>query len=144
MSISGRSQVSLSGITITGGDNSATGVGGGINFTGTGKLALSSSIVTNNRAGYGAGINFRGTGSGSDKAELQVNYDTQVTNNTATTSGGGIRVEGNALLRIVDDQVWIARNHADGGYGGGVQVIGPAEADIGSPGYRFAEYLALF
>jgi predicted outer membrane repeat protein len=39
--------------------------------------------------------------------------------------------------------VWIALNHADGGYGGGVLVIGPARANLGSPGYRLAEYVAL-
>lgn len=62
-------------------------------------------------------------------AELWINYDTIISNNTAATSGGGLRVEGNSLLRVVDDQAWIANNHADGGYGGGILVISPAPGD---------------
>lgn len=143
MTISGRSQVWLGGLTITQGDNDTSGVGGGINFVGTGFLKVGSSAITNNRAGYGGGINFNGTGGADDVAELWIDYDTLITHNTATTSGGGIRIEGNATLRAVDDQVWIARNHADGGYGGGILVIGPARANLGSPGYTLIEPIAL-
>jgi len=143
MTISGHSQVWLGGLKITQGDNTSSGVGGGINFVGTGKLTIGSSTITNNHAGYGGGINFNGTGGENDVAELWINYETLITNNIADTSGGGIRVEGNATLRVTDAQVWIAQNHADGGYGGGVQVIGPARANIGSPGYRLVEYIAL-
>lgn len=143
MTISGRSQVWLGGLKITQGDNNAGGVGGGINFVGTGLLKVGSSTITGNRAGYGGGINFRGTGNSNDVAELWINVETLITNNTATTSGGGIRIEGNATLRVTDPQVWIALNHADNGYGGGMQVIGPAKAYLGSPGYRLAEYIGL-
>jgi predicted outer membrane repeat protein len=143
MTISGASKVWLSALTITQGDAGSAGVGGGIHFAGTGTLKMSSTTITNNHAGYGAGINFNGTGGGANVAELWVNYETLITNNTATTSGGGIRIEGNAALRVLDDQVWIALNHADGGYGGGIQVLSPARAELGSPGYRFAEYLPL-
>jgi len=65
------------------------GIGGSINFAGTGKLTIGSSTITNNHAEYGGGINFRGTGSANDIAELWINFETQITNNTATTSGGG-------------------------------------------------------
>jgi len=143
MTISGHSQVWLGGLTITQGDNNDSGVGGGINFVGTGQLKIGSSTITNNQAGYGGGINFHGTGGSNDVAELWINSETLITNNTATTSGGGIRIEGNAMLRATDPQVWIALNHADGGYGGGVQVIGPANAYLGSPGYQFAQYIGL-
>jgi len=143
MTISGASQVWLGGLLITQGDNTDSGVGGGINFVGTGFLKIGSSIISNNQAGYGGGINFRGTGSADDVAQLWINYETKITDNTATTSGGGIRIEGNATLRVVDHQVWIARNHADGGFGGGLLVLGPAQANLGSPGYRFAEYVGL-
>jgi predicted outer membrane repeat protein len=143
MTVSGHSLVWLGGLTITQGDNTSSGVGGGINFAGTGKLTIGSSTVTNNHAGYGGGINFNGTGGASDVAELWINYETLITNNSAGTSGGGIRIEGHAALRVLDEQVWIALNHADGGFGGGIQVIGPASADLGSPGYRLAEYVAL-
>lgn len=143
MTISGHSQVWLGGLTITQGDNNSSGVGGGINFVGTGKLTIGSSTITNNHAGYGGGINFNGTGGEDDVAELWINYETLITHNTAATSGGGIRIEGNASMRVVDPQVWIALNDAEGGYGGGIQVIGPARANIGSPGYRLVEYVAL-
>lgn len=143
MTISGHSQVWLGGLTISEGDNTASGVGGGINFVGTGFLKVGSSAITDNRAGYGGGINFNGTGGAGDVAELWINYDTLITHNAATTSGGGIRIEGNASMRVVDPQVWIAYNDAEGGYGGGIQVIGPARANIGSPGYQLIEYIAL-
>jgi len=143
MTVSGHSQVWLGGLKVTQGDNTSSGVGGGINFVGTGKLTIGSSMITNNHAGYGGGINFNGTGGEDDVAELWINYETLITNNIADTSGGGIRVEGNATLRVTDAQVWIAQNHADGGYGGGVLVIGPAKADLGSPGYQLIEYLGL-
>jgi predicted outer membrane repeat protein len=143
MTISGNSQVWLGGLTITQGDNSDSGVGGGINFVGTGKLTIGSSNISNNHAGYGGGINFRGTGGTDNVAELWINDETLITNNTAASSGGGIRIEGNARLYVTRPQVWIALNHADGGYGGGVQVIGPAQADLGSPGYLLAEYLGV-
>jgi hypothetical protein len=85
MTVSGHSLVWLGGLTITQGDNTSSGVGGGINFAGTGKLTIGSSTVTNNHAGYGGGINFNGTGGASDVAELWINYETLITNNSAGT-----------------------------------------------------------
>ncbi|MEO6690296.1 MAG: hypothetical protein ABIS07_12515 [Dokdonella sp.] len=143
MTISGHSRVGLGGFTITQGDNTSSGVGGGINFVGSGWLRVSSTTITNNQAGYGGGINFNGTGGSADVAELQIGVETLITNNTANTSGGGIRIEGNATLNIVEPQVMIGFNKAVGGYGGGILVIGPARADLGSPGYQFAEYVGL-
>ena len=61
MTIGGDSHVWLSGLTITQGDNTSSGIGGGINFGGTGSLKISSTTITNNRAGYGGGIQFNGT-----------------------------------------------------------------------------------
>ena len=143
MTISGHSRVGLSGLTITQGDNNSSGVGGGINFVGAGWLRVSSSTITNNQAGYGGGINFNGTGSGSDIAELEIGFETLITNNTANTSGGDIRIEGNARLNILEPQVMIGFNEAVGGFGGGIAVVGPARANLGSPGYQFAEYVGL-
>lgn len=140
ISVRGTTTLRLSHLYITQGDETGDTVGGGIDFQGQGTVYIDNSRIYNNKAGYGAGINFNGTGSG---AELYIENETLISNNTATTSGGGIRMEGNSYLRIVQPQVWIANNHADGGYGGGIQVIGPAQADLGSPGYRYAEYLGL-
>lgn len=126
--------VFLGNLLITGADRDGNAEGGGINFTGQvgGALLLSNTTVTQNRAGYGGGINVNGAGS---PAAVVLESNTLIDFNTATTSGGGIRVEGNTRLYALDPQTLIGYNHADGGYGGGVEVIGPARADIGSPGY---------
>ena len=140
ISIRGNSNVTISNLLISGGDDGAANSGGGVDFAGTGSLAIDHTTVSNNHAGYGGGINFNGSGG---SAELDIGTETLITNNTAATSGGGIRIEGNALLRALAPQTLIAFNDALGGYGGGIEVIGPARADLGSPGYRFAEYVGL-
>jgi hypothetical protein len=138
--IRGNSRVILSNLTISGGDDGGGSSGGGIDFAGTGTLDIANSLITNNHAGYGGGINFNGSGG---FAQLDIGSETLITNNTASTSGGGIRIEGNALLRILEPQVFIALNDAQGGYGGGIEVVGPADADLASPGYTLAEPIGL-
>ncbi len=132
ISITGASTVTLRYLTITGGDIS--GAGGGVNFNGTGSLTLDTTTVVDNTAGTGGGIDFSGTG-GSSPATLTFDSYTQIIENTATDSGGGVRVEGNAIFNALSDNTLIALNEATGEYGGGVQVIGPAAANIGSPGF---------
>jgi hypothetical protein len=136
ISIRGNSNVTISNLTVSGGHDGSNS-GGGIDFQGAGSLYISDSTITNNTAGYGGGINFNGY---NGSAILTLGHETLVTNNTAI-SGGGVRVEGDALLRALEPQIWIAYNQAtgsdSGGFGGGIEVIGPAEADLGSPGYEF-------
>ena len=103
--------------------------GGGIYYAGHGLLQIELSNVYLNEAGYGGGIYF--SGSGGD-ATLYLEHDTTVLNNTADTSGGGIRIEGSARLSALHPQTWIGFNHAMNGYGGGIEILGPARADIGS------------
>lgn len=134
------SHVRLKNLTISDGHPSDSAAGGGIDFAGTGTLSLDHTTVSNNHAGYGGGINVNGSGGA---AYLNLGTETQVLDNIASTSGGGVRVEGQAVLTIIAPQVWLAFNEAVGGYGGGLEVIGPARADLGSPGYRFAEYAGL-
>lgn len=131
----GNASVLLSNLFIRGANRSSDADGGGIDYAGSADLTIQKSTISLNSAGYGAGINFRGT---SDQAVLTILNDVLVLNNTAQTSGGGIRVEGNADLRIDSPQTYIAFNHALDGYGGGVEVIGPARASISSPGYNGA------
>jgi hypothetical protein len=138
ISLRGTSNVSISNLTITQGDHNG-GSGGGIDFAGAGALYIENTTITNNDAGYGGGINFNGSGG----ALLNIGTETLITGNTATTSGGGIRIEGNAQLRVLAPQIFIANNEALGGYGGGIEVVGPARADIASPGYVFAERVPL-
>jgi hypothetical protein len=119
------------GNTVLGGD----GAGGGIDFDGAGSLELAQMTVSLNKADYGAGINFRGSGG---NAELRIAHDTLILSNTADISGGGIRVEGSSRLFVLEPQTLIAFNSVDGtnGKGGGIELLAPARADIGSPGYN--------
>ncbi|MEP7098664.1 MAG: hypothetical protein ABI748_13465, partial [Dokdonella sp.] len=61
---------------------------------------------------------------------------TQILVNTAAVSGGGVRIQGNTRLYALRPFTLIGFNHAPNGYGGGLEVLGPARADIGSPGYN--------
>ena len=128
--IHGASDVTLQYLSIEGGSNPG-GYGGGIHFDGTGSLVLDTTTVRNNAADLGGGINF--TGSGGPAALTLLPYS-KVINNSATNSGGGIRIDGQGHLSATRDSILIALNHAPNGYGGGLNVVGPARADIGSPG----------
>jgi filamentous hemagglutinin family protein len=82
--------VTLNGLTITGGNTNSNG--GGINFTGTGTLNVTNSIISGNTAGDadlggGGGIYV-------DRGTLSVTNST-ISNNTAPR-GGGIRLRGGA------------------------------------------------
>ncbi|MGA9335925.1 MAG: hypothetical protein WBV39_16710, partial [Rudaea sp.] len=138
LSISGSSNVTVKFLEITGGNlsGSTRGDGGGIGFQGTGSLTLDASSVDDNAADYGAGINIDGSGDADHIATLTLAANTLIVGNTAAISGGGIRMEGHAQLFALKPQTAIFYNHAPGGYGGGIEVIGPARADIASPGYN--------
>lgn len=148
LSIGGNSNVTLRYLEIKGGDltGTTTGDGGGIGFEGTGSLTLDTSTVDNNCAEYGGGINFKGTGNidnNDPPALLTLDHYTQILSNSAVTSGGGIRIEGDAQLLALQPQTLIFHNQAPGGYGGGIEVLGPALATLGSPGYNglpFVDY----
>ncbi|MEO5560531.1 MAG: hypothetical protein ABIO49_11555 [Dokdonella sp.] len=57
-----------------------------------------------------------------------------ILNNTAANSGGGIRLTGSSYMSVLYDNTLIALNHAPNGYGGGINIVVPAHADIASPG----------
>jgi hypothetical protein len=142
LTVVGNSNVLLQRLTITRGDEVFDGYGGGIDYRGVGKLTLRDVVVSQNYAGYGGGINFSPT---SGNGELWIEANTVIQNNTAQFSGGGVRVASTARLFVLADNVAITGNEAIGidpnsqqsryGNGGGVEVIGPARADIGSPGF---------
>lgn len=129
--IDGDSHLTLQNLIITGGHVSNSG--GGIYFGGYGALTLESTTVSNNQAGYGGGIDVSPSGG---PAMLTLNANSLILNNTADTSGGGIRIEGDTRLFALQPQTLIAYNQATNGYGGGIEILGPARADIGSPGYN--------
>ncbi len=132
LTITGNSNVTLQYLEITGGNlTGSDSEGGGILFAGSGSLTLNTTTVDNNKAAYGAGIDVSPSGS----ATLTLQTYTLVIENQAAISGGGIRIEGNTSLVAVADQTLIGFNSALSGYGGGIEVLGPAYANIGSPGY---------
>jgi hypothetical protein len=112
--------------------NTAT-FGGGVYFTGTGSLELDNTKVDNNTATYGGGVQANGSDGG---ATLTLGAGTFIESNTATGNGGGILVNGFTRLIALEPDTEIAFNHAANGYGGGIEVEGPAQADIGSPGFN--------
>lgn len=132
--VTGNATIALRGLRISDGDETAAGIGGGIDFEGAGSLNLQNVIVSNNRAGYGGGIAFAAAGT------LTLGSDVVVQNNVAANSGGGVRVSGAAMLRMVSPRSTVIGNEAlgqddDTGYGGGIQVLTPADAEIASPGF---------
>ena len=135
-SITGTSNVYIGNLVITGAQRGSQAEGGGIVFTGSGSLMLQATTVSQNHAGYGAGIDISPNGNG---ATVTLMNDNIIDFNTAAVSGGGIRIEGKTDLIMASDHNLIFQNHAlgqgDNGYGGGIEVIGPAHAEIGSPGY---------
>ncbi len=135
LTITGSNTLTLRDLTITRGSADASVGGGGIQFDGTGSLALDTTTVSLNYAGYGGGINVNGNGG---PATLTLDANSLVINNTAEHDGGGIRLTGQARLFALQPYTLIGYNHADNGHGGGVYLAGPAMADIGSPGYNGA------
>ena len=135
LSITGASNVNIRNLTITHGAVSSGADGGGIDFTGAGNLNITRSTVATNYAGYGGGISVTASGG---SLNLRLQADTLIQNNTAEHSGGGIRVEGSSRLYALYDRTLITFNHALDGYGGGIEILGPARADLGSPGYNGA------
>jgi len=131
LTATGTSNVTLRNMTLSHGNAGALN-GGGIRFSGSGSLNLYATTVNLNQAANGAGIEFNGSGG---NATLTLGANTQILANTAGGSGGGIRIEGSARLFALQAQTQISFNHAPNGYGGGVQALGPAQVDIGSPGY---------
>lgn len=129
--IDGASNVSLLNLGIT--EGSVSDKGGGIYYDGNGSLSLTSTTVNLNHAGYGAGISMNGDGG---PANLYLNAYSQILANTADVSGGGIRMTGTSRLFALQPHILIGFNHAPNGNGGGVDVTGPARADIGSPGFN--------
>ncbi len=128
--------VKLRHLDITLGDPGGNTAGGGIYFQGDGVLEIIESGITNNTAGSGGGIYALATGS---NAELVISESTLITGNTARNNGGGVSIAGPLEMTMTAPSSLIAFNKALGqaagsGYGGGLQVAGPAIAYIGTSG----------
>lgn len=133
--------ITLDRINLIRGDEVYDGYGGGLDFKGTGLVTLRNMGISQNYAGYGGGISFISEGG---LANLRVESGTIIQLNTAQFSGGGIRLDGNVYMTMLGTDSTILGNEALGlnpntnqpqyGYGGGLQLLAPAIADIGSPG----------
>ncbi len=131
ITIGGASTVTLQYLDVRDGDNTGGGSGGGIYFGGHGSLTLLTSTIEHNHASYGGGIDVTPSGG---SATLTLGANAMVTFNVADVSGGGVRLEGSSNLVANEDRTLIGYNKATSSFGGGLEVIGPARADIGSPG----------
>ena len=133
--------VRMSWLTLRGGDPSVyDGKGGGIHFSGRGRLEPSNDMaVINNSASSGGGIYADG-----DIADAQLVIGARVTiaGNTASRDGGGVFVNGMTLTMNEPDTL-IAFNEAQGelgstGYGGGLVIRSTgdkiAQGYVGSSG----------
>jgi len=140
LTITGGGNVNLRNLTITHGSTGYSEKGGGVYYSGAGNLNIARSTISFNYAGYGAGIAIEGSG-----ANLRLLDYALVLSNSAQYSGGGIFVSGTSVLYAQQSPSLIAFNEAlgddpishnsVGGFGGGVEINGPARADIGSAGY---------
>ena len=130
--IHGTSHVTVQSLEITGG---STDYGGGIHFSGVGWLNVVDSIIVFNDAAYGGAIQFNGSGG---DATLTLGAGTIIEENNASADGGGIQINGTARLFALEPYTYVGYNHATSGHGGGIAVVGPARADIGSPGFNGA------
>ena len=131
--IGGNSSVTFQFLEVTGGGGDSDSHGGGIDFNGTGSLTIDTSTIDVNHSGNGGGIEMNGNGG---SATLTLKAYSIIESNTAAGNGGGINIEGNAELMVAEPFTLIGFNHAPNGKGGGVAVVGPARADIGSPGFN--------
>jgi hypothetical protein len=131
--IIGNSHVYLGNLIIEKGQRTGDDSGGGISFVGSGELDIAQTFVFLNKAGYGGGISVSASGG---QAVLKLMHDTTIYFNEAYHSGGGIRLEGEARLFVLESKVAINGNTA-AAYGGGIEILGPARADIGSAGGGF-------
>lgn len=133
LAVRGSGNLLLQFLELTHGSGGAGSHGGGIDFQGAGTLTLDTTTVDGNSANFGGGIGFSGIGA---SANLILNAYTVIESNTASGNGGGIDIEGSADLRTTQPFTRIHGNQALNGNGGGVAVVSPARADIGSPGYN--------
>ena len=94
--ISGNSNVTLSGLSLSGGRGSAQSSveGGGVSFYGSGSLTLNDVELHHNNSANGGGLNYTGSG--------QLRLDgVEVHDNVSTGSGGGIDVGTNGSGPVV-------------------------------------------
>jgi len=132
--------LTLTNVTLQG---NTGGYGGGVAIYGDGSLTLDGVSVKLNTAGSGGGVSAVSSFIG--QVDMTIADDpalvTDISGNTASF-GGGIFVDGNVHLSAVaaaEGRIIIHGNNALQN-GGGIEVDGPAIADIGLPGASGIEH----
>ncbi len=145
INVSGNSRLGLNNFQLLNATHPGAN-GGGISYNGSGDhsyLALKNVNIYNNSAERGAGVFFRGTATSSNV--MLIDDNTWIYFNTASASGGGIRLEGNVVLTAIGVQSTISYNTAaqtsSDGAGGGIQLRDSTVANVGSPGVDGYAYI---
>jgi len=107
--------IEISNLTIQNGYS--TGKGGGISLKMVGDILLKNIKVDNNQARNGAGIYIEGEGSASSIPTTLNIENSVISNNSATTYGGGISLSG-AIISSIMKNVTVVNNSAVDGGGG--------------------------
>ncbi len=109
--------------------------GAAINYRGHGSLTLTRVGFAFNTASYGGALNVSADGA----ADIFINEGTVFIYNTAYRQGGAINIEGDTHLYMLQPRTLITSNSAGSDQvlgntkGGGMQINGPAVAEIGAP-----------
>ena len=131
VTVNGSIALSLDLLQLTGADTG--GDGGGLYFDGTGTLDTIRVAIFGNHAAHGGGLYANGH---SGNLAIRLHDSSHIFNNSAEHAGGGMRIQGQTRLFMLEGNTSIVNNRVnlnDGdGAGGGLQVVGPARADIGS------------
>ncbi len=145
INVSGNSRLGLNNFQLLNATHPGAN-GGGISYNGSGDhsyLALKNVNIYNNSAERGGGVFFRGTATSSNV--MLIDDNTWIYFNTASASGGGIRLEGNVVLTAIGVQSTISYNTAaqtsSDGAGGGIQLRDSTVANVGSPGVDGYAYI---
>ncbi len=110
--------------------------GGAINLGGKVAVDIYNTAILANSAKFGGGINADFAEHTARDADLILHANVLLQDNQATTNdGGGMRIAGRTRLLAVEDQISFYGNVATG-WGGALDVRGPAFATLGSAGYR--------
>ena len=113
-------------LTISGGriDNNTATSGGGVQLGAAARLTMTGGTISNNSATNGGGVNLLGgSAAGAARTELILQSGTIMSNEAAT--GGGVRVTANAHMNMTGGMV---SNNTASTAGGGVALVGTGTA----------------
>ena len=122
--ISSHENLTLDGVSVTG-NQAVGGFGGGINSR-FGSLVLRNSTVSGNSAGYGGGIFVQSSRAVAQDVQI---INSTISGNFATDSGGGISSNFSTNTTIRNSTITGNRSDPDGS-GGGIEIYGSSELTL--------------